>query len=99
MLKLSQSTDLNPLLVSGGFAVLNIVIYLVMTRLAFDAFFSFAYLFWVIGVLGIAFRLGLFVYRVRKANWAWRSVALVSVFSIVVTFTHFWIFIVATSGF
>ncbi len=99
MLTLSKNTTLSPLLLSGGFAVLNVVIYLVIAQLAFDAVFSFDYLFWVIGVLVTAFPLGLIMYQAIKANWAWWSVALACVISIAISFMHFWMFIVATSGF
>lgn len=76
---------------------MNVIIFFAVTQLAYGAFFSFGYFFWVIGVLGVSFPLSLIVYRIFKSKWAWWSVALACVISAAVSVMHFWMIVVSAT--
>ncbi|NSX56094.1 hypothetical protein [Parasulfitobacter algicola] len=97
MLKRSPNSNLNPLFLAGGFAVLNIAIFFAVTQLSYGLFFSFGYFLWVICVSGVAFPLALIGYRVFVGKWAWWSVALACVISAAVSVMHFWMIAVSAT--
>lgn len=97
MLSVSSHPNLSPVMLSGGFAILNVVTFYAAAQITYGFLFSFDYFFWVLCVSGVAFPLGVIVYSVLKAKWAWWSVVLACVISAAGSATHFLLILAAAA--